>query len=113
MTLSTLDDQPETDEGEISSDTVDKPELTEDYRETVRSIRSFMGWNHIPPFESDLSDPDKSNNPWKGKTPRRPARISVSMPPDDWLYEKLEKLVCRRIPVTGTRVCRFEEGPVR
>ena len=82
------------DEGEISSDTMDRPEQTEDmnYRETVRSIRSFMGWNHIPTFESDLSEPDKSNNPWKGKLPKRPARISVAMPPDDWLCQKLEKL---------------------
>ena len=62
------------------------------YRETVRSICSFMGWNHIPTFESDLSEPDKSNNPWKGKLPKRPARISVAMPPDDWLCQKLEKL---------------------
>ena len=82
------------DEGEISSDTLDRPEQTEDmnYRETVRSIRSFMGWNHIPTFESDLSEPDKSNNPWKGKLPKRPARVSVAMPPDDWLCQKLEKL---------------------
>ena len=82
------------DEGEISSDILDRPEQTEDmnYRETVRSIRSFMGWNHIPTFESDLSEPDKSNNPWKGKLPKRPARISVAMPPDDWLCQKLEKL---------------------
>ena len=50
------DDQVSSDEGEISSDTLDKPEQTEDmnYRETVRSIQSFMGWNHIPTFESDL-----------------------------------------------------------
>ena len=65
------DDQASSDEGEISSDTLEKPEQTEDmnYRETVRSIRSFMGWNHIPTFESDLSEPDKSNNPWKGNLP--------------------------------------------
>ena len=82
------------DEGEISSDALERPEQTEDmnYRETVRSIRSFMGWNHIPTFESDLSEPDKSNNPWKGKLQKRPARISVAMPPDDWHCQKLEKL---------------------
>ena len=89
-----LSDDQISDEGEISSDTLDRPEQTEDmnYRETVRSIRSFMGWNHIPTFESDLSEPDKSNNPWKGKLPKRPVRISVAMPPDDWLCQKLEKL---------------------
>ena len=81
-------------EGEISSDTLEHPEQTEEmnYRETVRSVRSFMGWTHIPDFESDLNEPDKSNNPWKGKNPKRPARISVEMPPDDWLCQKLERL---------------------
>ena len=82
------------DEGEVSSDLIDKQDQTEDmtYRETGRSVRSFMGWNHIPIYESDLSEPDKSNNPWKGKNPKKPARISVAMPPDDWLCQKLEKL---------------------
>ena len=60
----------EPDEGELS-DTGEKQEVTEDmnYRETVRSVRSFMGWNHIPVFEADFSEPDKSNNPWRGKYP--------------------------------------------
>ena len=62
------------------------------YRETVRSVRSFMGWHHIPAFELDYSEPDKSNNPWKGKQPIKPTRISVAMPPDDWLCQKLERL---------------------
>ena len=74
----------------------DKQEITEELndRETIRSVRSFMGWDHIPTFESDLSEPDKSNNPWKGKNPKRPSRISVAMPPDDWLCQKLEHLNC-------------------
>ena len=87
-------EQSDYDEGEISSDTVERPDQTEDmnYRETVRSIHSFMGWTYIPDFESDLNEPGKSNNPWKGKNPKRPARISVEMPPDDWLCQKLERL---------------------
>ena len=84
----------DSDEGEILSDSLERPDQTEEmnYRETVRSVRSFMGWTHIPDFESDLNEPDKSNNPWKGKNPKRPARISVEMPPDDWLCQKLERL---------------------
>ena len=72
----------DSDEGEISSDTLEKLEKTEDmnYSEIIRSVHSFMGWNHIPTFESDLGEPDTSNNPWKWKTPKRPARISVAMP---------------------------------
>ena len=76
------------------SDSTETPEQTEDmsYRETVCSIRSYMGWHHIPAFETDYSEPDKSNNPWKGKNPRKPTRISVAMPSDDWLCQKLERL---------------------
>ena len=56
------------------SDATEGPEQTEDmtYRETVRSVRSFMGWHQIPNFETDYTEPDKSNNPWKGKHPRKP-----------------------------------------
>ena len=84
---------PHPDDGQLS-DSTETPEQTEDmtYRETVRPVRSFMGWHHIPTFESDYSEPDKSNNPWKGKQPRKPTRISVAMPPDDWLCQKLECL---------------------
>ena len=69
------------------SDSTEPPEQAEDmtYRETVRSVRAFMGWHYIPTFE-------KSNNPWKGKHPKKPTRISVAMPPDDWLCQKLERL---------------------
>ena len=76
------------------SDFTDPPEQTEDmsYRETVHSVRAFMGWHYIPAFETNFCEPDKSNNPWKGKNPRKPTRISVAMPPDDWLCQKLERL---------------------
>ena len=42
----------------------EKPEKDEEmsYRETVRSIRAFLGWNFISDFELSYSDPDKSNN---------------------------------------------------
>ena len=81
------------DDGQLS-DSAETPEQTEDmtYRETVRSVRSFMGWHHIPTSESDFAEPDRSNNTWKGKQPRKPTRISVAMPPDDWLCQKLEHL---------------------
>ena len=83
---------------EISDeDNLERQEQTEDltFRQTVWSMRSFMGWNHSPVFESELAEPDKSNNPWLGKHPRKPSRISVSMPSDDWLCQKLEKLIPR------------------
>ena len=83
------------DDGQLShSDSTEVPEQTEEmsYRETVRSVRAYMGWHHIPTFESTYSEPDKSNNPWKGKNPRKPTRVSVAMPRDDWLCQKVEKL---------------------
>ena len=48
--------------------------------------------DHIPVFESNVAAPDTPNNPWKGKHPKKQARISVAMPPDDWLCQKLERL---------------------
>ena len=65
-------------ESEENTECMDQQEQTKlNYRETVRSVQSFMGWNHIPTFESNFSEPDKTNNPWKGKNPKRPSRISV------------------------------------
>ena len=109
------DEESAVEEGEVSPDFIDRQDQTEDmtYRETVRSVRSFMGWNHIPVYESDLSEPDKSNNPWKGKNPKKPARISVAMPPDDWLCQKLEKLKYlggRGVSFQGTRFRGSKKG---
>ena len=54
----------DSDDGHLS-DTTETPEQTEEmsYRETVRSVHSYMGWHHIPTFETSYSEPDKSNNP--------------------------------------------------
>ena len=97
-------------DSEDNTESLDKPEQTEElnYRETVRSVHSFMGWDHIPTFESDFSEPDKTNNPWKGKNPKRPSRISVAMPPNDWLCQKLVCLNCtvaEGYPKKG-RICK-------
>ena len=53
-------------EGEVSSDNIDRQDQNEDmtFRETLCSVHSFMGLDHIPVFESDLLDPNKSNKPW-------------------------------------------------
>ena len=56
------------------------------------ALYTFFNWNPIPDFEADLTEPDKSNNPWKGKHPRKSYKISVAMPPGDWLCQKLERL---------------------
>ena len=61
----------EPDKGELS-DNGDKQEVTEDmnYRETDRSVRSFMGWNHILVFETSV-------NRTKATTPGRVKCLSV------------------------------------
>ena len=83
------------DEGEISDSEATEQDEEMNYREMCRAVRAFLGWNHIPDFELSVSDGDRSDNPWKGKNPRKSGKVSVELPPDDWLCHKMEKLNCR------------------
>ena len=65
------------------------------YRDTVRAVWAFLGFTHIPDFEASTSDHDRSDNPWKGKHPRKSGKVSVELPADDWLCHKIEKLNTR------------------
>ena len=85
----------DSDEGEISDSETTEQNEEMNYRETCRAVRAFLGWTHIPDFELSVSDGDTSNNPWKGKRPRKTGKVSVEFPPDDWLCHKMEKLNCR------------------
>ena len=83
-------------EGELSDSEVNEKNEEMNYRETVRSVRAFLGWSHIPDFEVSVGDTDDcSDNPWKGKHPRRTGKVSVELPADDWLCYKMEKLNTR------------------
>ena len=83
-------------EGELSDSEVVERNEEMNYREMVRSVRSFLGWSHIPDFEAAVGDTDnRSDNPWKGKHPRRTGKVSVELPADDWLCYKMEKLNTR------------------
>ena len=83
-------------EGELSDTEVTERNEEMNYRETVRSVRAFLGWTHIPDFEPAVGDTDnRSDNPWKGKHPRRTGKVSVELPADDWLCYKMEKLNTR------------------
>ena len=83
-------------EGELSDTEVAERNEEINYRETVRSVRAFLGWSHIPDFEPAVGDTDnRSDNPWKGKHPRRTGKISVELPANDWLCYKMEKLNTR------------------
>ena len=83
-------------EGELSDSEVTEKNEEMNYRETVRAVRAFLGWTYIPDFEPAVGDTDnKSDNPWKGKHPRRTGKVSIELPADDWLCYKMEKLNTR------------------
>ena len=57
-------------EGKLSDTEVTERNEEMNHRETVRSVRAFLGWTHILDFEPAVGDTDnRSDNPWKGKHP--------------------------------------------
>ena len=66
--------------------------LSEDqnYRETVRGVRAFMGWTHIPDLE--YSPTSRAGNPWIGHRSQPVGKVSVLLPPEDWLCKKLKNM---------------------
>ena len=80
------EDQPDSDSGE--KDRV----LSEDqnYRETVRGVRAFLGWTHIPDFE--YSPTSRTDNPWTGHRSQPVGKVSVLLPPEDWLCKRIENM---------------------
>ena len=84
-------------EGELS----DEPDVSftdpdqslseeQSYRETMRGIRSYMGWTHIPDMDSGTKSSD--DNPFAGPKLQTPGKVSVSLPTDEWLCSELNKL---------------------
>ena len=80
--VSEPDDQQDPDFGDV--DRI----LSEDqnYRETVRGVCAFMGWTHIPDFE--YSPASRADNPWIGHCTQPVGKVSVVLPPEDWLCKK-------------------------
>ena len=81
-----LEDQPDT------NDTETDRAMSEDqnYCETVRGVRVFMGWSHIPDLE--YSPTTCADNPWVGHRSQSIGKVSVLLPPEDRLCKKLENL---------------------
>ena len=85
-------------EGELSDQdpdaTVADPDQTlsehQNYRETIRGIRSYMGWTHIPDMDTATSTSD--DNPFVGPKTQPTGKVSVKMPTDEWLCRKMGKL---------------------
>ena len=51
------------------------------YRETMRGIRYFMGWSHVPDMDSSTNTSD--DNPIAGPKAAAPGKLSVHMPTED------------------------------
>ena len=85
-------------EGELSDQDPDAvitdPDQTlsedQNYRETMRGIRSYMGWTHIPDMDTTATTSD--DNPFAGPQSQPTGKVSVKMPADEWLCKKMGKL---------------------
>ena len=84
-------------EGELSDDqeanlSDQEHSLSEEqsYRETMRGIRSFMSWNHIP--DTDSGATTSEDNPFAGPKLHTPGKTSVNLPTDEWLCRKMARL---------------------
>ena len=60
------------------------------YRETMRGIRSYMNWDHIPDMDSGATTSE--DNPFAGPKLHTPGKVSVNLPTDEWLCRKMSKL---------------------
>ena len=78
-------------QGELPQDSTDQ-DLSEDanYRETVRGVRSFMGWHQIPDYNNTSSSLD--DNAFAGSRAMPTGKVSVKLPVDEWLCKKFGKL---------------------
>ena len=101
-------------EGELSDQdpdaTATDPDQTlseeQNYRETMRGIRSFMGWTHIPDMDTVAATSD--DNPFAGPKAQPMGNVSVNMPTDEWLCRKMGKL--NLTLVEGYPSCSSEAG---
>ena len=72
-----------TDTGQVLSE-------EQNYRETMRGIRSYMGWSHVPDVYSALANSE--DNPFAAPKQQPAGKISVQLPTDDWLCRKMDRL---------------------
>ena len=85
-------------EGEVSdseqdtsvTDTNQASTEEQNYRETVRGVRSYMGWTHSPDMDTHTSS-DKYN-PFAASKQQPVGKVIVNLPTDDWLCIKMDGL---------------------
>ena len=74
-------------EGELSDQDITVTEQDQSfseeqtYRDTMRGIRSFMDWSHVPDMDSLTNTSD--DNPFAGPKAAVPGKVSVQMPTED------------------------------
>ena len=56
------------------------------YRETMRGIRSYTSWNHIPDIDSGATTSE--DNPFAGPKLHTPGKVSVNLPTDEWFMSE-------------------------
>ena len=76
------------------------------YQETMRGIRSFIGWTLIPDIHTTASTAD--DNPFAGLKLQPAKKVSVHMPTNNWLCKKLYQLDLTL--VEGYSSCSSEAG---
>ena len=59
------------------------------YQETLRGMRSYMGWSRIPDFDNSSSADD---SPFTVPKQHSTGTISVNLPTDEWLCKTLDGL---------------------
>ena len=69
-------------QNELPESTADQ-DLSEDtnYRETLRGVRSFMNWHHIPDYDNSAASMD--DNPFGGAGVKTTGKVSVKLPVDE------------------------------
>ena len=76
-------------------------------RETIRGVRSFMGWHQIPEFNSA---PSSDDNPFAGSRVQPTGKVSVKMlVMDDWLCRKMEKLTLPLLKATPPEIQKLQD----
>ena len=77
-------------QGELPEDSTDH-HLSEDANsgETIRGVRSFMGWHQIPDYNNSSASLD--DNPFASSRAKPTGKVSVKLPVDEWLCRKFER----------------------
>ena len=62
----------------------------QNYRETMRGVRSYMGWNHNTDIDNQKVSAE--DNPFAVLKQQPVGKVSVNLPSDDWLCRKMNGL---------------------